>query len=132
MVVLKGIQFFKNASIYVSAQYLDKIRLARTKPFPFRVTFLHHDFFKDLNHFCDLDSIHSERKAGYLTATDLRCIRYTPAKQFHPSLTTPMSCKRPFLRVEINPVGMSRDVLKEPQGPHSSSQKIKKGKYQHL
>ena len=39
----------KNVStyMYVPVQYLDKIKLARTKPFPFRVKFLHHDFFKE-------------------------------------------------------------------------------------
>ena len=51
--------------------------MARTKPFPFRVKFLHHDFFEDFNHVCNLDSISSGRKAGYPTVTDLRCIRYT-------------------------------------------------------
>ena len=68
----------KNASIYVPAQYLDKIKVARTKPFPLRVKFLHHDFFKDFNHVVNLKSICSGRKAGYPTVTDLTCIRYTP------------------------------------------------------
>ena len=35
----------KNASIYVPAQYVDKTESARTKPFPYRVKYLHQDFF---------------------------------------------------------------------------------------
>ena len=70
----------KNASIYVPAQCVDKIKSLRTKPFPYRVKYLHHGFFKDFTHMCNLNSIRPRRKAGDPTVTDLRFIRYTPDK----------------------------------------------------
>ena len=103
--------------------------MARTKPFPFQVKFLHHDFFKDFNHICNLDSIRSQRKAGYPTVTDLRCIRYTPDITILFKLNHTNELYTPLPKRRNQP---SWDVLKEPHGPNSSSQKTKKEKYPHL
>ena len=112
----------KNALIYVPAQYLDKIKVARTKPFPFRVKFLHHDFFKDFNHVLNLDSICSGRKAGYPTVTDLRCILYTPDITILSKLNHTNELYTPVPKDRNQP---SWDGLKEPHGPNTSSQRIK-------
>ena len=102
---------FKNASIYVPAQYVDKIKSARTKPFPYRVKYLHHDFFKDFTHTCNLDSIRPGRKVGAPTVTDLRCIRYTPDKRISFKLNHTNEPYTPLPKGRNQP---SWDVLKEP------------------
>ena len=119
----------KNASIYVPAQLVDKIESARTKLFPYRVKYLHQDFFKDLTHVCNLTSIRPERTAGDPTVTDLRNIRYTPDKTISFKLN---HTNEPYMPLPKGRSQSSWDKIKEPQQLYSSSQKIKKEKYQHL
>ena len=103
--------------------------MGRTKHFPFRVKFLHHDFFKDFNHICNLDSIRSGRKAGYPTVTDLTCIRYTSDITILSKFNHTNELYTPVPKNRNQP---SWDVLKETHRPNSSSQRIRKEKYQHL
>ena len=80
--------------------------MGRTKHFPFRVKFLHHDFFKDFNHICNLDSIRSGRKAGYPTVTDLTCILYTSDITILSKLNHTNELYTPVPKDRNQPVGM--------------------------
>ena len=105
----------KNASIYVPAQYVDKIKLARTKPFPYRPKILHHGFSKDFNHVYNLDSIRPGKKQDTLQWL----ILYTPDITILYKINHTNELYMPLPKGRNQP---NWDLLKEPQPLYLSSQ----------
>lgn len=71
-------QRLKNRQIFVPADYVSAMEEARQKPFPYRVDYLHHDFFLNFASFGGLKSIRPGRIAGDPTVTNLKQLQYLP------------------------------------------------------
>nr|CAH7761145.1 unnamed protein product [Callosobruchus chinensis] len=68
----------RNKDINLPADYVTHCEKARTKPFPYKVQYLEHSFFKDFSVIRHYTSIRPGRKVDDSTVTDLKAIRYNP------------------------------------------------------
>lgn len=89
----------KNRDIYLPTNYIAICREARPSN-PFLVTYLQFNDFKDYSHLKNIRSIRPGYKAGDLTVSDLKCLKFVPGCQvfFKSSynLDWEMSPKRSF------------------------------------
>lgn len=118
----------RNASVYVPAQYVDRIQSSRSIPRPYRVKYVQHGFFKDFSHTSNVESIRPGRKVGDPAVTDLRCLLYSPDGSIYYKLKHGTEEYQPL------PKGRRYQsiTLQDPTPLYSGPIKIRKDKYLHL
>lgn len=113
----------KNKEIYVPANYIDVMKMARQNN-PFKVKYITHDFFIDFADVACYDSIRPGKKEGDPQVHDLSALKYSPCG----SISYKLSFDQDW---EILPQ-RRRQVETGPKQLHGSSLKIKQSKFKHL
>lgn len=116
----------KNKQVYCPADYVRYIKEARQRPFPYKVEYLDHSFFKDFNNTCGLKSIRPGKKAGEPQVADIRCLQYTPDGQIRYKLVHEGDWQ------ELQVRGNSTHIDNQPKRLLANQRKIQAAKYKHL
>lgn len=118
----------RHKKINVPADYAYIAKIACKKS-PYDVTYLYHDFFKDIEHTLKFyKSIRPGKRVGDPAVTDLRALKYNPDGTILYKLRYPETYRSLPIRVHTSSV-VPFDII--PQ-LYSARIPIKKEKYQHL
>ncbi|XP_067283020.1 uncharacterized protein [Pseudorasbora parva] len=114
----------RNQEIYVPAQYIALMKSARSKPSPYEVKYVDHNFFQDFTKLSLCESIHPGIKLCDPPVHDIRAIRYNingtmDYKIQHSADWTPFSKRQLQHTTSVTPL-------------YTECLKIKEMKYRHL
>lgn len=116
----------KNKSIHSPAGYIDIIETARNNPYPYKVKYLDHKFFKDFSKIKIISSIRPGLVPGDPTVNCIKALKYSSGGLFY---------KMQFGdNWDSMPRRLKKDTIKWEEIPllHLTSLKIKPDKFKHL
>ncbi|KAK6182966.1 hypothetical protein SNE40_010529 [Patella caerulea] len=113
--------------IYVPQNYVDKIREARVKPFPYKVEFLTHKFFKDYASLGYYTSVRPGSKVGDPVVTNLRVLQYSGSQIQYKTKYSDLFQDLPRRSKQRDP-----EPTDETQTLHLTAIPLKKKKFDHL